>query len=128
MGAPDPGKYFDNYPSWRVGRMRMLDPYGWHEIERKAYHHILEHLKALESMTWSEILVKNRKSNHTIQVDDLSREAQKCLENDWQGAGEVISLRLTGKERILGVMDRGVLTILWWDPNHTACPSTKKHT
>jgi hypothetical protein len=75
-------------------------------------------------MRWREILLDAKKQHHTISAERLSVEAQKCLEEDWQGADEVVSLSLMGKERIFGIMDRGALTILWWDPEHVVCPST----
>jgi hypothetical protein len=120
----DPGNYYDLHPAWRIGCVRMVDPYGWHEIDRETLRRVLLRLKSFESMRWREILLDAKKQHHTIPADKLSTSAQKCLEEDWQGADEVISLALTGKERIFGIMDRGAFTILWWDPEHAVCPST----
>jgi hypothetical protein len=42
---------------------------------------------------------------------------------------EVTSLHLSGTERVVGVLEpRGVMHILWWDPDHGVCPSQKKNT
>jgi hypothetical protein len=38
----------------------------------------------------------------------------------------IVSLRLSGKERIWDVMEAGVLTVIWWDPEHTVLPSPEK--
>ncbi|OCC15952.1 hypothetical protein DBT_0414 [Dissulfuribacter thermophilus] len=35
--------------------------YGWHDIDRKSLKDIREKLKAYESMTWDEILIKSKK-------------------------------------------------------------------
>ena len=37
---------------------------------------ILPRLKALESQTWSEILVRDKKQNHSLDLDDLNKVAQ----------------------------------------------------
>ncbi|RKZ46349.1 MAG: hypothetical protein DRR00_24365, partial [Candidatus Parabeggiatoa sp. nov. 3] len=41
---------------------------------------------------------------------------------------ELFSLRLSGKERLWGILDNHILKILWWDANHDVWPSKKKHT
>lgn len=40
----------------------------------------------------------------------------------------LVSLGLTGRERIWGFIANGVMNLLWWDPNHEVCPSLLKHT
>ena len=39
------------------------------------------------------------------------------------GLDDVVSLRLSGPERVFGYLDNGVLVLLWWDPLHQVCPS-----
>ena len=36
------------------------------------------------------------------------------------------SLRLSGQERVWGILDQGVLSVLWWDPDHAVCPSLRE--
>lgn len=38
------------------------------------------------------------------------------------------SLRLNNTHRIIGIRDRQVFQILWWDPDHKVCPSAPKNT
>ena len=103
----------------------MEVPYGWQDLSREKLLQIIERLRALETMTWSDILVKGKKDNHEIPFGDLVRPAQACLKQVWQGGVDsVVSLRLTARERIFGIMDDGVLHLIWWDPEHEVCPST----
>lgn len=83
----------------------------------------------LESQTWNKITIKGKKQNHSIPVEDLCRAAQEGLlavkQND---VAELVSLHLSGKERVWGIRDKYIFKILWWDPDHLVCPSLKKCT
>jgi hypothetical protein len=62
-------------------------------------------------------------------VDKLIKEAQDRLtEISLDDLDELTSLHLTGKGRVWGIIDQGVMNLLWWDPEHQVCPSHKKHT
>ena len=106
--------------------MEFADPFGWHTLDAPRLQYIREKLSFFETMTWEEILVKAKKQNHSVSVAGLCREAQARLNDICRGnidIDEVVSLRLTGKERVWGILDRGVLSLLWWDPDHAVCPS-----
>jgi len=80
-------------------------------------------------MTWREILLDAKKQNHFLGVWTICPGAQKRLEELGYGdLKKIVSLRLSGKERIWGVMEEGALSVLWWDPEHTVCPVEKKYT
>ena len=90
-------------------------------------------LKAFETQTWSEILVKDKKQNHAINVYDLNKTAQERLEEKYIEAEALISLRITGTHRLYGYMEGSVFHILWYDIEHgdnetCVCRSHKKHT
>jgi hypothetical protein len=109
--------------------MEFADPYGWHEVNGATLNAIRVKLSHFESMTWREILVKSKKQNHTVAVENMSNDARKRLrEIHCSDVDELISLHLSGTERIWGILREGVLTLLWWDPNHLVCPSLLKHT
>ena len=109
--------------------MEMVDPCGWHRVDADTLKKIRERLANLESMTWREILVDGAKQNHFVTLNKLSNEARDRLEQIGQGdVDELVSLRITGKERVWGIMEVDVLKVLWWDPQHTIYPSPKKHT
>ena len=60
---------------------------------------ILPRLKAFETQTWSEILVKDKKQNHSLDLDDLNKIAQDRLAEKYIEAEALISLRITGNHR-----------------------------
>ena len=83
-------------------------------------------LKSFEAMTWGEILNRN---NHLVPVDSLSKAAyDRLCALHLDDLEELLSLRLSGKERIWGILEHNVVTLLWWDPEHLVCPSKLKHT
>lgn len=109
--------------------MEFVDPYGWHALDQSLIRSIQDRLKNFESMTWSEILVRDRKFNHTVEKSQLCQQARARLTqlklDDIDG---LVSLRLTGVRRVWGIQDNGILMLLWWDPSHQVCPSLKKYT
>lgn len=128
--AAAPDHFFDLSPAWRVARLELMDPYGWHEIERSTILKIRERLASFETMRWREILVDAGTSHHMVSVSRLSKAARDRLDLITRGQvnDDLLSLRLTGRERIWGIFDRGVCQLLWWDPDHQVCPSLLKHT
>jgi hypothetical protein len=109
--------------------MDFVDPYGWHRMDAIGLQTIRSKLTHFESMTWSDILIKAKKQNHSIPISDLCSDARKRLkEIHCDYVEELLSLHLSGTERIWGIWNEGVVTILWWDPKHKVCPSILKHT
>jgi hypothetical protein len=107
--------------------MEMVDPYGWHEIDAGQLSYIRARIIEFEGRSWSEILGDNH--NHNVEIHRLSADARGRLEALKQDdIEEMLSLRLSGKERIWGILDRGVCTLFWWDPDHQVCPSLKRNT
>lgn len=74
-------------------------------------------------MRWSEILGRD---SHEMPVERLCTEAQQRLVTlKLDDTDRVLSLRVTGRERVFGVRMDEPVYLLWWDPNHEVCPSTK---
>lgn len=129
--ASEARSYNIERPSWRIGRMEFVDPFGWHVVSGDGLHLIRERLKAFESMTWNEILIHGKKQNHSVAISDLCKDARDRLSDLYRGnldLDELISLRLTGGERVWGIREEAVFSILWWDPHHRVCPSHLKNT
>lgn len=114
-------------PAWRLSMLEMVDPFGWHKIENKEkLTEVLRKLGDFEKLTWNEILVQRKKQNHSVNTGDLCKEAQdRLIEIKQDDIESLISLRLSGPERIWGIREESILKLLWWDPNHQVCPSTK---
>lgn len=107
----------------------MKEPFGWNAIARDDMIQVVEHLKSLESMTWSAILIGAKKHNHRCDVERMCRAAQTCLIEDWQGgADEILTMRLTNKKRVWGILEGPIVYLLWWDPTHAVYPSEPKNT
>ena len=102
--------------------MELVDPFGWHEIDSEKIRVVREKLGHFETMTWNEILIAGKKRNHTVLVDRLCAQARKRIREVQPDQEELVSLRLTGPERVWGILSEGVLTVLWWDPRHQVCP------
>lgn len=110
------------HPVWHIGSLDVEGKWGWENIEKEFFFvNILPKIKNFESMFWNEIL--GRKS-HPIPTANLCKEAQKRLVDiNLDDVEELVSLRLTGAQRIWGVRYSNILKILWWDPKHEVCPS-----
>jgi hypothetical protein len=106
--------------------VQVCDPFGWHILDGNTLQEIREKLRGFESMTWGESVGPN---NHPVATASLCKTAGDRLEEiHLDELEELFSLRLSGKERVWGVLEHNVLMLLWWDPNHQVCPSFKKNT
>lgn len=108
------------HPAWRIASLEMCDPYGWHELDQSKLNEIRERLSHWEKLTWNEILVLQKKWNHTVPTASLKKRARDRLTALGLDASfeEITSLRLTGRGRIWGFRVNGAMTLLWWDSNH----------
>lgn len=102
---------------------------GWQDCESIQFftEHIISKLQKLENVTWQEILdASGGKSdgrgnnNHFIPATKLPYDERKIFAKlgymkDFE---KVFSLRLSGKERLIGVVDMNVFEILWFDAKH----------
>ncbi|MFN7922845.1 MAG: hypothetical protein U0Q16_22255 [Bryobacteraceae bacterium] len=112
--------YHDERPAWRISRMDFVDPFGWHRVDAALFAGIREKLGQLESRTWAEILVQSRKQNHSVAIADQCKHARDRLSQIFRGnidIDELVSLRLSGRERVWGILERGVLTICGGTPS-----------
>lgn len=130
----NPEQYYSQNPAWTFANS---DQEMWsltqEHIGDLIWSEILPRLKALESQTWNEILVRDKKQNHSINVEDLNKIAQDRLADRFIEAESLISLRVTGNHRLYGYMSGRVFNILWYDDDHgnnktCVCRSYLKHT
>lgn len=120
-------RYDGALPLWAFRIVDLGGPWCWTKIDGPTLGAVLERLKQLESMTWAEI--EGGTGSHYVDQGELSKEARDRLVKIEQDDTEsLFSLRVSGKERIIGIRDGSVLRILWWDPEHQVYPSKKKHT
>lgn len=94
---------------------------------------ILPYLQNIETKLWREILVQDKKQNHTLQKESLNIQAINRLEELNIENASIISLRINATHRLYGYMESGIFNILWYDKNHgnnsdCVCRSYLKHT
>lgn len=117
----------DDKPVWRFGRLDLDGPWGWRSLSPTDVDEVLAKLKNCESMTVGELY--NRAGNKPIPVDSICKLARERLEEiEADDLDELWELRLSGKERVWGARTGHIFYLLWWDPNHTVCPSLLRNT
>ena len=119
--------YLYENPSWQLRSLDSEGSWGWKVVSKDLVtQDIIPKLQSFESMHWNDILGRN---SHEISVDRICKEAKKRLQElKHVDIENLVSLRLTGKNRIWGIRNGSILRILWWDPDHTVYPVELKHT
>lgn len=130
----DPDSIMSFHPSWNFC---SCDPDGrWAFCQERLgsifWTTIFPKLQELEKMTWGEITLKAKKQNHSIDLEDLNKDARDKLIQLHIEAESLLSLRFGGTLRLYGFMVGAVYNILWYDDNHgdnssCVCRSTLKH-
>lgn len=123
----DPNRDFEN-PAWQFNLLDWEGPWGWRIIGTDKWQDILTKLGHFETRTWADI--KSHTGSHAVLIADCpnSQVIQRLTEIKLDDIDELFSLRLSGKERVWGILDEHIFKFLWWDPNHKVWPSPKKHT
>lgn len=132
--AEDPNNFYGRSPAWGFGGCDLeMWPLIASGADNSHWDNIISHFRAWESQTWSDILVTAKEQNHSIDTRMLNPRAQKRLQERRIEQDSIISLRLSGKQRIYGYMVGSVFNIVWYDPDHgdnerCVCRSHKKYT
>lgn len=130
----DPEQYYSQNPAWTFANAdQEMWAFSQEHIGELIWSEILPRLEALETQTWGEILVRDKKQNHSLNLDDLNKVAQDRLAARYIEAESLISLRVTGNRRLYGYISGRVFNILWYDDDHgdnnkCVCRSRLKHT
>lgn len=99
------------------------EPWCWHALDAATTGELQIKLAQFESMTWQEIF---RGGSHPIPISTLPPSSRRRLEqlrlDDYE---EIVSLRLSGAQRIWGFRTGNVLLLLWWDPHHEVFPTQR---
>ena len=112
---------------WKVARIDDNSPWGWNQITCPDFlRNIWDKMHNFETMTWGDILGR---SHHAIEVKDIIEPARNRLaELGHDDQAELISFRLTNKNRLWAIRSGAEAFLLWWDPNHEICPSHLRNT
>lgn len=129
-----PAQYYSQNPAWTFANAdQEMWAFSQKHIRELIWSEILPRLKALETQTWGEILVRDKKQNHSLNLNELNKVAQDRLAERYIEAESLISLRITGNHRLYGYITGNVFNILWYDDDHgdnnkCVCRSRLKHT
>ena len=130
----DPESYYSRSPAWTFANSdEEMWAFSQEHMGELIWTEFFPRLKALETQTWNEILVRNKKQNHSLHLEDLNKVAQDRLAAKYIEAESLISLRITGNHRVYGYMSGSVFNVLWYDDDHgdnskCVCRSHLKHT
>ena len=126
----NPDNYLSMRPAWRFHRAVPAERiWSIYQNDGKSFvEHILPKLREIENMSWTNIIQSEKHKSHNVEIGSLTKKAQNELQELKIYQDELFSLRLTSKKRLWGILEEGVLNILWYDPEHEICPSNKKHT
>ena len=121
---PEPQKIPRAAPIWRgaslVWRFSTADkggPFAWAALaEATLYKRVMETLHNFETMEEKDI---RSQGSHAVEIEQLCKDAKDRLtEIELDDLDALMSFRLAGKARVWCRMDRNVMQVLWWDPQH----------
>ena len=100
---------------------------AWHEpaYREETFREVADRLREYEGRTWGQIEA-NRKRDHAVSIAKFIKKARgrlKTLKLD--DRDELWRFRFDGEQRIWGIRNLHVFHILWWDPQHQICPTSK---
>lgn len=134
VALEDPESIYREHPSWSFSAYDEKGQWAFNQarLNQRFWSDILPKLKNFETMTWRHILLEGKKGNHSIQIDQLSKAAQKRLKELQIDTDCLVSLRLGGVLRLYGFLSRSTFVILWFDDDHgdndtCVCRSYLKH-
>jgi hypothetical protein len=117
--ASEPPSYTDSKASWRVCKIQLIDPYGWHELDPAGVGEVQAKLSTFEKSTWKELFVVNARQNHRVPASELKCPvARQWMKDNMPDQPYLWTLRLSGQERIWGILSEGAYLIVFWDPHH----------
>lgn len=118
----------DNNIVWDVSRIDDGGKWGWRRINCSFFFkEIWRKMRNFESTTWAEI---EGDTHHMIPVSRIIKSAQKRLQElGHDDQDSLASFHINGKQRLWAIRRSvNIFYLLWWDPKHEICPSSKKHT
>jgi hypothetical protein len=119
--------FYDRKAAWRISRIQMADPYGWHDLPLEKVVYIQRKLSEFEKKTWNEIFQKEKHWNHPLPVSDLKcPEARQWMRRNMPDQDTLWTLRFSGAERVWGIYSEGVYIVVFWDPKHLIWETPKK--
>lgn len=122
--AEDVDSYRRQNFKWRVIE-KYIDyddeEWGWKQVDiRRFFQKLLPRLHDYETMTWDEIF--RRQSCHSWEIGEIPIKAQRKLREKYPENETFHQIDMEQPCRLLGIRDRQILYLIWYDPHHTVCP------
>ena len=113
--------------AWRFSAADRGGPFSWAVLEQsEAFGDIVRKLANFETMQQKDL---QQQGAHPIDIDSLSAAAIERLEDlQLDDLDRLMSFRFSNRMRVFCRAEANIMHVLWWDPHHLVCPSTKKHT
>lgn len=127
------GSTIKQKPIWRFDLIDRSGKFAF-DLARSDFKHreVLQKLMEYGDMTWDEIgrqqHDKSRKTkHHYLSVDGLSKEAMERIQAKHfdEETDTIYSFALQNLLRIIGLRQGAEFHIVWYDPKHEFCPSTR---
>lgn len=76
----DPERYYSENPAWTFANSdQEMWAFSQSHTGDLFWTEILPRLKSLETQTWSEILIRDKKQNHSLDLNKLNKASQDRL-------------------------------------------------
>lgn len=121
----DPDSANRQAPAWLFSNLDTEVNWGEELTLTTLRRDVLPRLQELEGQLWSAI-VSDKKRNHSVSVPDLCADARKRVAELELDVDDLFRFRFDGTKRLWGIRDRHYFRVIWWDPFHKVCPSTKR--
>ena len=118
----------DGLIHWRFGLVDHDGRWAWPNVGRGDYHsEVLTKLALFEQKSWNEVQgTGSAGTGKDIPLESLCNDAQRRLiDLGLDDQDRIAELRLTGPQRVWAVRRGDLLHLLWWDPEHEVCPTTR---
>lgn len=113
--------------TWRFSMLDLDGPWGWSSFQADHAVSLREKSAEWERLKHGELF--GRGGNKRIPAQNLCREAQRRLvELKLDDYGHLWELHIKGKPRLWGLRTGHIFYPIWWDPEHTVCPSKLRNT
>lgn len=121
-------------PVLRFNKLDRNGPFAF-DMRRNDFNHkeVLEKLIEYSNLSWNDIMHQthdkgNKTKHHFLSTEALSREAVARIEamHLQEESDNIFSFAFQNLLRIIGIRDGETFYVIWYDPNHKFCPSTKK--
>lgn len=124
------GVFYNKKPVWSFSKCDIDHP-KWGFSASEDLYFFIQKLKTYEGLSWIEIMQasggrRSGTNNHFEPVSELIPEAiGRWKELRLEDYDQIFSLRLTGMQRLYGILEEGIFFIVWYDRSHEIYPMKK---